>query len=67
MKEDSKPEPKPQPSVPPPRPPRRTTTVVGSDDSDDPKWKRPKKETVRINLPPKPIAGPTIKFPKIER
>jgi hypothetical protein len=32
------------------------------DDDDDPK-KRRKKEVVRINLPPKPSAALTIKFP----
>lgn len=60
-----KPEPKPASSgsMKPPRPPRGTAT--GTDFAgDEPKPNpQPKKETVRINLPPKPTAGPTIRLP----
>jgi len=62
-KDDQKPEPKPAGSMPPPRPPRRTAIGLGPDEDDDSGRIRPKKETVRINLPPKPPAAPTIRSP----
>jgi hypothetical protein len=62
MADEQKPKPQPQPSRPPPRPPRGPTVATGFGDDDDDAKKR-RKETVRINLPPKPSAAPTIKFP----
>jgi hypothetical protein len=50
---------------PPPRPPKSTALASGPDDNDDPRGKNPKKETVRINLRPKPGAAPTIKLPTL--
>jgi len=50
---------------PPPRPPKSTAAASGPDDNDDPRGKNPKKETVRINLRPKPGAAPTIKLPTL--
>ena len=58
MKPDDR-EPKPSGSRMPPRPPIRTAVGLdsGGDEPDKPK-RQPKKETVRINLPPKPTASP---------
>jgi hypothetical protein len=50
---------------PPPRPPKNIAIASGPDDNDDPRGKNPKKEIVRINLPPKPGAAPTIKLPTL--
>jgi hypothetical protein len=50
---------------PPPRPPKCPAVASGPDDNDDPHGKNPNKETVRINLPPKPGAAPTIKLPTL--
>jgi|SRR5436190_24075820 hypothetical protein len=60
-------DPKPQPSgnQPPPRPPKHTAIAANPDDGDDSRGRKPKKETVRINLPPKPGAAPTIKLPTL--
>ena len=63
---DSKP--KTQPSgdqPPPPRPPKRTAFALGPEDDDGDQRKQPKKQTVRINLPPKPSAFPVIKLPTL--
>ena len=67
MKDEDQPTPKPQPSSPPPRPPRGPTIATGFCGDDEPEPKRqPKKETVRINLPPgKPVAAPFIKLPTL--
>ena len=61
---DEKPhEPKPKPAMPPPRKPPGRGAVAGVGGGDD----RPKKhETVRIALPPKSTATPTI-APSISR
>jgi hypothetical protein len=56
-----KPQPKPSGSIPPPRPPRRTAVALGP--GDEPHKITPKKETVRINLPPKPSQLPPGKPP----
>jgi len=66
MKDEDQPTPKPQPGSPPPRPPRGPTKAAGfaGDDDSDPKG-RPNKETVRIDLPPKPSAAPTVKLPTL--
>ncbi len=56
-RDDQKPEPKLAGALPPPRPPKRTAVGLGPDDDDDSGKRRPKKETVRINLPPRPAAG----------
>ena len=61
---DSKPEPQSSGNRPPPRPPKHTALALGPDD-DDAQRKQPKKDTVRINLPPKPSAVPTIKLPTL--
>ena len=54
MKEDEKPEPKPEGVKPPPRPPKRTATALGPEDDDGRPGKvRPKTETVHVYLPPK--------------
>ena len=50
---------------PPPPPPKNTAVASGPDDNDDSRGKNPNKETVRINLPPKPGAAPTIKLPTL--
>lgn len=59
---DNEPAPKPATSgsMKPPRPPVRTALGLDSG-ADEPKG--PKRETVRINLPPKPTAAPTIRLP----
>jgi hypothetical protein len=62
---DPKPPTQPSGNQPPPRPPKNTAIAFGPDDNDDPRRKNPKKETVRINLPPKPGAAPTIKLPTL--
>ena len=62
-KDNQKPETKPAGAMPPPRPPRRTAIGLGPDDEDDDSGKP--KPDVRINLPPKPSAPPTIKVPTI--
>jgi hypothetical protein len=46
----------------PPRPPIRTAVGLDSGGDEPDRPKPPKKETVRINLPPKPIAAPTIRI-----
>ncbi|MGZ8937695.1 MAG: hypothetical protein ACXW32_00635 [Limisphaerales bacterium] len=46
----------------PPTPPTGATLPVAAKPSESGKI-QPKKETVRINLPPKPTAAPTIKIP----
>jgi hypothetical protein len=61
----SKPGPKSSGNRPPPRPPKHTIFALGPDDDDDPGRKQPKKDTVRINLPPKPSSVPTIKLPTL--
>jgi hypothetical protein len=55
MSKDKKTKPTPQTNVPPPRPPRGPTVTTGFGDDDESK-RRPKKETIRINLPPKASA-----------
>jgi hypothetical protein len=60
--DDLKPEPKPSGSRMPPRPPIRTAVGLDSGGDEPDRPKPPKKETVRINLPPKPIAAPTIRI-----
>ena len=64
--EDDKPAPEPATSgsLRPPRPPIRTAVGLdsGGDELDPPM--RPKKDTVRIHLPPKPTAAPAIRLPK---
>jgi hypothetical protein len=62
--DEQKPEPKAEGSMPPPRPPRGPIVGVGPEDDDDAE-KRRRKETVRINLPPKPSGAPTIKLPTL--
>lgn len=61
--DDQKPEPKSAGFRMPPRPPIRVAVGLdsGGDEPDQPK--RPKKDTVRIHLPPKPTAVPTIRLP----
>src|SRR6266700_523352 len=61
--DDPKPPTKSSGYQPPPRPPKSTAVASGPDDDGDPRGKNPKKETVRINLRPKPGAAPTIKLP----
>src|SRR5215467_12962089 len=65
--QDKDPKPSTQPSgnQPPPRPPKHTAIAANPDDGGDDSQKKPKKETVRINLPPKPGAAPTIKLPTL--
>ena len=60
---ESKPERKPetQPSVPPPRPPGGKVTSLGAEDPDPGPGGRRDRETMRINLPAKPTAAPTVK------
>ena len=60
--DDQKPEPQPSGSRMPPRPPIRTAIGLdsGGEEPDKPKQQL-KKETIRINLPPKPTTPPTIK------
>jgi hypothetical protein len=62
--EDDKPAPKPATSgsMKPPRPPIRTAVGLDSGGDEPDKPKRPKKDTIRINLPPKPTAAPTIRL-----
>src|SRR5262245_58806053 len=62
---DPKPSTKSSGNQPPPRPPKNTAIASGPDDNDDPRGKNPKKETVRINLRPKPGTAPTIKLPTL--
>jgi len=62
---DPKPPTKSSGNQPPPRPPKSTAVASDPDDNDDPRGKNPKKETVRIDLPPKPGAAPTIKLPTL--
>jgi len=64
MEKDSQPKTQPAGDRPPPRPPHRTAVGLGPED-DDPERKKRKKEDVRINLPPKPSAAPTIKLPSL--
>lgn len=64
--EKDNPQPKTQPSgnKPPPRPPTRTAIGMPPDDEGPEKNRRHiRQETVRINLPPKPFAEPTIRLP----
>jgi hypothetical protein len=64
--EDPNPPALPSENQPPPQPPKLTAiTANPDDDGDDSRRKKPKKETVRINLPPKPGAAPTIKLPTL--
>ena len=63
--EDSKPPTRNSGNQPPPRPPKSTAIAFGPEDDDDARRKNPKKETVRINLPPKPSAAPTIRLPTL--
>ena len=53
-----------QPSSPTPTPPPVPSGVVPPPKKETGKV-QPKKETVRINLPPKPTAAPTIKLPTL--
>lgn len=66
MDDETRPErtPKPQAAVPPPRPPKVTKTAAGADDADQPRKRRVqrKKETLRLNLPPKPSPSPPIRL-----
>jgi hypothetical protein len=64
--EDQQPAPKPATSggMKPPRPPYGTVIATGFGDDEPKPNRQPRKETVRINLPPKPTAAPTIKLPK---
>jgi len=64
MEKDSQPKTQPAGDRPPPRPPHRTAVGLGPED-DDPEKKKVKKVSVRINLPPKPSAAPTIKLPSL--
>jgi len=50
--------------IPPPTPPPGPTGAVPPPKKETGKV-QPKKETVRINLPPKPTAAPTIKLPTL--
>ncbi|HUC83734.1 MAG TPA: hypothetical protein VL970_00970 [Candidatus Acidoferrales bacterium] len=50
--------------IPPPNPPSGPTGAVPPPKKETGKV-QPKKETVRINLPPKPTAAPTIKLPTL--
>jgi len=50
--------------IPPPNPPPGPTGAVPPPKKETGKV-QPKKETVRINLPPKPTAAPTIKLPTL--
>ncbi len=50
--------------IPPPTPPSGPTGAVPPPKKETGKV-QPKKETVRINLPPKPTAAPTIKLPTL--
>jgi hypothetical protein len=50
--------------IPPPNPPATPTGAVPPPKKETGKV-QPKKETVRINLPPKPTAAPTIKLPTL--
>ena len=50
--------------IPPPNPPAPPTGAVPPPKKETGKV-QPKKETVRINLPPKPTAAPTIKLPTL--
>ncbi len=50
--------------IPSPTPPPVPTGVVNPPKKETGKV-QPKKETVRINLPPKPAAAPTIKLPTL--
>lgn len=52
----------PPAGVTPPTPPVPPAPAVGPKPGESGKI-QPKKETVRINLPPKPTAAPTIKIP----
>lgn len=52
--QEQKPEPEPSGSRRPPRPPIRIAAGLDSGGDEPREPKRPKKETVRINLPPKP-------------
>jgi hypothetical protein len=65
MREEPR-EPKTQSSgaMPPPRPPTRTAIgLAPGGDDDDSIRRRRKKETVKIDLPSKPVTIPTIKLP----
>src|SRR4029077_13041024 len=62
---DSKPPTQNSGNQPPPRPPKSTAISFSPEDDDDARGKNPKKETVRINLPPKPSAARTIKLPTL--
>jgi hypothetical protein len=68
-KDDQTPEPDPSGVRPPPRPPKRTAIGLGGpddeDDGNDNTGKNRPNESVRINLPPKPLAVPTVKMPTI--
>jgi hypothetical protein len=50
--------------IPPPTPPSGPSGAVPPPKKETGKV-QPKKETVRINLPPKPTAAPTIKLPTL--
>ena len=64
--DDPKPRPQRSGNQPPPRPPKQTAIAANpDDDGDDSLRKKPRKETARINLPPKPSAAPTIKLPTL--
>jgi len=66
--EKDNPQPKTQPSgnKPPPRPPTRTTVGMLPPDEDPEKnQRRMSKETVRINLRPKPSPEPAIHLPPL--
>lgn len=62
MEDKRQPEEKPQSSPPPPRPPHppHVATGFGGDENDPnrPGQVPPKRKTVRINLPRRPLAGP---------
>lgn len=64
MEEDSQPKTQPAGDRPPPRPPRRTAVGLGPED-EDPDKEKAKKESVRINLPPKPSAAVNIELPPL--
>jgi hypothetical protein len=66
--EKEKPQPKTQPSgnKPPPRPPNRTTIgMLPEDEGSEKNQRRMRQENLRIDLPSKPFADPTIKLTRL--
>ena len=65
MQNDRRPQPQASGNQPPPRPPKLTAIAADPDDNDDSRHKKPNKDPLRINLPPKSSAVPTIKLPSL--